>query len=94
MPVENTQYITPIKSNCEDWLTRTVEQYRMMQESKRLFFEDNWMGDNRPQDIKQYWASLTDTERAIQKLERTDAALYIEFYERINSSVPTWPIEP
>lgn len=92
MPVENTQYTMRI--NCEDWLTRTVDQYRNLQESKRLFFEDNWMGEHRPQDILQYWATLCDTERAIQKLERTDAAVYIQFSERINNSVPTWPIEP
>ncbi len=50
--------------------------------------EDNWSGEDRPRDIRAYWHSLTDTERAIQRLERTEAAIYMEFYDRVLSSIP------
>ena len=50
--------------------------------------DDNWYGDDRPDDIKRYWASLSDTERAIQILEGTDAALYMQFYNNIMSNIP------
>ena len=66
----------------------------MIQSKKQLFFEGNWLGEDSPRDIQQYWANLTDTERAVQKLERTDAALYIEFVDKLNRSIPELPIKP
>lgn len=66
----------------------------MMQSKKQLFFEGNWLGKDRPSDIQQYWASLDPTEQSIQKLEGTDAALYIEFVDKLNRSIPELPIKP
>ncbi len=56
--------------------------------------ENNWLGDVRPRDIKTYWASLTDTERAFEILERTEAAVFMEFHDRIMHSIPKPPIKP
>lgn len=50
--------------------------------------EQNWYGDDRPNDIKQYWAALNDTERAFERLQRTDAALYMEFVDQIRRTMP------
>lgn len=50
--------------------------------------EDNWTGDDRPDDIKRYWATLSDTERAFERLQGTDAALYMYFYDNIMQSIP------
>lgn len=66
----------------------------MIQQKKQLFFEDNWLGEDRPMDIKAYWANLTDTERAFERLERTDAAMYMEFVERLEKSIPKPHIAP
>lgn len=94
MPAEKEQFTIQINSHSLQELQEIAALYCMMKEKTRLFFEDNWLGDDRPNDIKSYWASLTDTERAIQILERTDAALYMEFYEKINNSIPKPPIQP
>lgn len=66
----------------------------MIQQKKQSFFEDNWLGEERPMDIKAYWANLTDTERAFERLERTDAAMYMEFVERLEKSIPKPHIAP
>jgi hypothetical protein len=66
----------------------------MIQSKKQSFFEGNWLGEDRPSDIQQYWAGLDDTERSIQKLEGTDAALYMQFVDKINRSIPELPIKP
>lgn len=66
----------------------------MTQQKKQSFFEGNWLGEDRPTDIKQYWNSLTDTERAIQKLEGTDAAVYMQFHDRLMNSIPKPPVAP
>jgi hypothetical protein len=66
----------------------------MIQSKKQSFFEGNWLGEERPSDIQAYWASLTDTERAFEKLEGTDAAVYIDFVDKINRSIPEQPIAP
>lgn len=94
MPQERTQYTIQVNSHSEDWLTQISQMYCMIQSKKQSFFEGNWLGEDRPSDIKQYWANLTDTERAIQKLERTDAAVYMEFVDKINNSIPEPPIAP
>ena len=56
--------------------------------------EDNWQGDARPMDIKAYWASLSDTERAFEILEGTDAAIFMQYHDRIMNSIPKIPIKP
>lgn len=50
--------------------------------------ESNWTDGDRPRDIKAYWAGLTDTERAFERLQNTDAAVYMAFYEQIQRSMP------
>lgn len=50
--------------------------------------EDNWTEGDRPRDIKRYWATLTDTERAFERLQGTDAALYMAFYEGLQRRLP------
>jgi hypothetical protein len=50
--------------------------------------EDNWTDSDRPQDIKHYWAALTDTERAFERLQNTDAALYMAFYQQMMRDIP------
>lgn len=94
MPAEKEQFTIQINLHSEQELAEIAALYCMMKERTRLFFEDNWLGDDRPDDIKSYWASLTETERAIQRLERTDAALYMEFHDRIMNSIPKPPIAP
>jgi len=94
MPQERTQYTIQTNLHSEDSLRQIAETYRMIQSKKQLFFEGNWVGEDRPSDIQQYWAGLDDTERAIQKIERTDAALYIEFVDKLNRSIPELPIKP
>lgn len=56
--------------------------------------QGNWLADDRPRDIKAYWATLNDTERAFERLQRTDAAVFMEFIERIERSIPKPPIQP
>ena len=56
--------------------------------------EENWHGEDRPHHIKAYWESLTDTERAFERLQRTDAAIFMEFHERIMASIPKPHIAP
>lgn len=56
--------------------------------------DGNWVGEDRPNDIKAYWATLSDTERAFEILEGTDAALFMQFYENIERSIPKPPIAP
>jgi hypothetical protein len=56
--------------------------------------ENNWVGETRPSDIKTYWANLTDTERAFEILQRSDAAVFMEFHDRIINSIPKPPIQP
>ena len=94
MPQERTRYTIQTNLHNEDSLRQIAETYCMMKEKKRLFFEGNWLGEDRPSDIQQYWSNLTDTERAIQILERTDAALYMEFVDKLNRSIPELPIKP
>lgn len=80
-----------------DWPLRKRQLYRQaLHQAMRsrmtpdLSFdaEENWQGDARPMDIKTYWANLTDTERAFERLQRTDAAIFMEFHERIMASIP------
>jgi hypothetical protein len=89
MQQEKAQYTIPENSqHSEDWLQQISLMYCVIQSKKQSFFEGNWLGEDSPSDIKQYWATLTDTERAIQILERTDAAVYMEFVDKINRSIP------
>jgi hypothetical protein len=50
--------------------------------------ENNWVDGDRPGDIKAYWATLSETERAFERLQNTDAALYMAFYEKMQRSMP------
>jgi hypothetical protein len=68
--------------------------YRLARQYLSFDKEKNWTGDDRPMDIKAYWATLNDTERAFEILERTDAAVFMEFVERIERNVPKIPIKP
>lgn len=65
-------------------------RHQVLTDAQPLCFDQdhNWHGESRPGDLKRYWASLSDTERAIQILEGTDAALYIQFCERVQASIP------
>ena len=62
--------------------------YRLARQYLSFDKEKNWTGDDRPRDIKAYWASLTDTERAFERLQNTDAAMYMAFYQQIQRSMP------
>lgn len=94
MPVAKTQFTIQINLHSEMQLTQIAQAYCMTQQKTQSFFEENWLGEVRPQDIKQYWASLTDTERSIQKLEGTDAAVYMQFHDQLMNSIPKPPIAP
>jgi hypothetical protein len=50
--------------------------------------EENWQGNDRPRFIKDYWATLDETERAFEILQRTDCAIYMEFYNRVMTGIP------
>lgn len=56
--------------------------------------EHNVVGDSSPNDYKRYWAGLTDTERAFEILQNTDAAQFIQFWNKIEASIPKPPVEP
>ena len=56
--------------------------------------ENNWQGETRPNDIKTYWESLSETERAFEILEGTEAAVFMAFHDRIMNSIPKPPIQP
>lgn len=75
-------------SSKEKKLYRAARQYLLFDS------EGNWVGDDSPRDIKAYWATLSDTERAFEKLQRTDAAVFIEFVEHIERSIPKPHIQP
>ena len=94
MPAAKTQFTIQINLHSEDSLQQIAQAYCMTQQKKQSFFEGNWLGEDRPTDIKQYWDSLTDTERAIQKLESTDAAVYMQFHDRLMNSIPKPPVAP
>jgi hypothetical protein len=52
------------------------------------------LGDTRPVNYRQYWAGLTDAERAFEILAGTDAAVYMAYWQEINNSIPKPPIAP
>lgn len=56
--------------------------------------EHNVVGDSRPNDYKRYWAGLTDTERAFEILQNTDAAQFMAFWNKIENSIPKPHIAP
>jgi uncharacterized protein YpiB (UPF0302 family) len=56
--------------------------------------EHNVVSETSPMDFKVYWANLTDTERAFEILENTEAAQFMQFWTRIENSIPKPPIEP
>ena len=68
--------------------------YRLARQYLSFDKEKNWTGDDRPRDIKAYWATLSDIERAFEMIERTDAAVFMEFVERIERSMPKIPMGP
>jgi hypothetical protein len=61
---------------------------RMAEHYSPFDAEGNVVSDERPGDFKRHWAGLTETERAFEILERTDCAIYMEFYNRIKNSIP------
>jgi len=84
-----------------EWPLRRRQLYRqarhqVMLEKQQLSFDadGNWVGEESPYDIKRYWENLTDTERAIERLQRTDAAVFMEFHERIMNSIPKPHVAP
>jgi hypothetical protein len=56
--------------------------------------EGNVVSDERPGDFKRYWDSLSDTERAFEILQNTNAAQFIQFWNKVQDSIPKPPIEP
>ena len=87
----------------KDWPLRQRQLYRkalhqamLSQDLQPLFFdeEQNWHGEERPANIKKYWQSLSDTERAFEILQGTDAAIFMQFHDRILNSIPKPPIAP
>ena len=87
----------------KDWPLRHRQLYRkalhqamLSQDLQPLFFdeEQNWHGEERPANIKKYWQSLSDTERAFEILQGTDAAIFMQFHDRILNSIPKPPIAP
>lgn len=92
MQAEKAKPITHIRS----WLVshrrlwRTARRQVLSQMTHDLSFDadGNWVGDPSPRDIKQYWEGLDDTQRAFEKLQRTDAAVYMEFVDQIRRTMP------
>jgi hypothetical protein len=56
--------------------------------------EGNVVGDARPSDYKSYWAGLSETERAFEILCNTDAAVFIQYWNKIENSIPKPHIAP
>lgn len=56
--------------------------------------DNNWLGEVRPKDLKAYWENLTETERAFEILEQTEAAVFMAFHDKIMNSIPKPPIQP
>jgi hypothetical protein len=56
--------------------------------------EGNVVGDDSPRDLKGYWASLSDTERAFEILSNTPLAQFIQFWNKTQDSIPKPPIQP
>lgn len=56
--------------------------------------DNNWLGEVRPKDLKAYWESLSETERAFEILEQTEAAVFMAFHDKIMNSIPKPPIAP
>ena len=67
---------------------------RMAEQYSPFDADGNVVSDQRPGDFKRYWDSLTDTERAFQILENTEAAQFIQFWNKIENSIPKPPIDP
>ena len=85
-----------------NWPSRRRQLYRQarhqamqsqMKQDLSFDAEGNWVGEESPYDIKRYWENLTDTERAFEKLQQSDAAVFMEFHERIMNSIPKIPIK-
>jgi hypothetical protein len=56
--------------------------------------EHNVVGDDRPRDFKRYWDNLTDTERAFEILQNTEAAVFIQYWNKIQAGIPKPHIAP
>ena len=56
--------------------------------------DGNVVSDSRPNDFKRYWDGLSDDERAFEILANTEAAQFIQFWHKIERSIPKPPIEP
>jgi hypothetical protein len=67
---------------------------RMAEQYSPFDAEDNVVSDERPDDFKRYWNSLTETERAFEILSNTEAAMFIQFWNEIHNSIPKPPIAP
>lgn len=66
----------------------------VVRQSSSYDADGNWVAEDSPHDIKLYWANLTDTERAFEILQGTDAAQFMQFYESIERSIPKPPVAP
>jgi hypothetical protein len=67
---------------------------RMAQHYSPFDAEGNVVSDESPGDFKRYWNSLTETERAFEILSNTEAAMFIQFWNKIQDSIPKPPIAP
>jgi uncharacterized protein YpiB (UPF0302 family) len=56
--------------------------------------DGNVVSDESPGDFKRYWASLSDTERAFEILRNTEAAQFIQFWNKIQAGIPKPHIAP
>ena len=64
---------------------------RMAEQYSPFDAEGNVVSDDRPGDFKRYWAGLTETERAFEILSNTEAAVFIQFWNKIQDSIPELP---
>ena len=70
------------------WRQPRAQVLSQMTPESSFDMDQNWFGDDRPNDIKKYWEGLDDTQRAFEKLQRTDAAIYMEFVDQIRRTMP------
>lgn len=70
------------------WRTARRQVLSAMTQNSCFDADGNWVSDPSPRDIKAYWEGLDDTQRAFEKLQRTDAAVYMEFVDQIRRTMP------
>ena len=92
MPVAKASSIIPTNgwssTQKQLWLQARRQVKSAMTQNSSFDAEGNWVGDERPNDIVNYWANLSETDRAFERLQRTDAAVYMEFVDLIRRTMP------